>query len=62
MLQQERKVPAAKRETRAAYLARMHRTAFALPRDVVSSAVADMKRRCARSVEAEGDNIEEGVR
>ena len=60
MRQQEQKFPTAKRETRPAYLARMRRTAFALPKDVVSSAVADMKRRCARLAEANGGNIEEG--
>ena len=48
------------RETRPACLARLRRTAFALLIDVVSSAVADMKRRCATLAEANGGNIEEG--
>ena len=60
MREQEQKFPDSKRESRAAYLARMRRTAFSLPSDVVSSAVADMKQRCAKLVEAEGGNIEEG--
>jgi hypothetical protein len=33
-----------------------------LLKDVVSSAVADMKRRCATLAEANGGNIEEGGR
>ena len=60
MRQQEQKFAPEKRETRPAFLARMRRTAFALPPDVVASAVADMKRRCARLVAAKGGNIEEG--
>ena len=60
MRAQEAKFPRAKRETRAAFLARMRRTALGLPTEVVAAAVGDMRRRCARLKAAEGGNIEEG--
>ena len=60
MRQQEKKFPVGKRESRAALLARMRRTALGLPAAQVTASVGDMKRRCARLVVAKGGNIEEG--
>ncbi len=60
MRAQEQKFASTKRETRHAYLKRLRRTALSLPAAVVSAAVGDMKRRCARLIAAEGGNIEEG--
>jgi len=60
MRTQEKKYPANKRESRAAFLKRLRRTAMSLPQHVVAASVADMKRRCARLRAARGGNIEEG--
>ena len=60
MRQTEKKYPHAKRETRAAFLARLRRTALSLPPSAVAAAVGGMKRRCARLKIAEGGHIEEG--
>ena len=60
MRHQESKFPAGKRETRAAFLARLRRAALRIPPGELKAAVGDMRRRCARLKEAEGGNIEEG--
>lgn len=60
MRQLEKKYPSTKRETRAAFMARLRRAALSLPPNVVAAAVGDMKRRCARLKVAKGGNIEEG--
>ena len=57
---QEQKFPAGKRESRAAFLARLRRTALRLPPAQIAAAVGDMKRRCTRLVAAAGFHIEEG--
>ena len=62
MRAQELKFLPTKRETSDAYLKRLRRTAFNLPSTVVTAAVGDMKRRCARLLEVDGGNIEEGGR
>ena len=51
-----------KTETRAALLSRLRKTAFTLPTDVVQKMVRDMKPRCQRLYDADGGNIEEGVK
>ena len=56
----EKKYPHTKRETRAAFLARLRRAALSLPSSVVTAAVGDMKKRCARLKAAKGGHIEEG--
>ena len=46
MRAQERRWPAAKKEARAHFLARLRRTAMNLPQQFVDDAIGDMKRRC----------------
>ena len=60
MRAQELKFPTTKRESRAAFMARMRRTALSLPGAQMTAAVGDMKRRCARLLAVKGGNIEEG--
>ena len=60
MREQEKKFSKTKRETRAAFLRRLRRTALSLPSEALNAAVGDMKRRCARLQSAAGRNIEEG--
>lgn len=62
MRAQEQKFPAAKRESRTAFLNRLRRTALGLPTEQVASSVGDMKRRCTRLLAAKGGHIEEGGR
>ena len=62
MRKQELKWPAAKRETRKAYLSRLRRTALKLPADFINKSIGDMKRRCQRLYNAAGGFIEEGGR
>ena len=62
MRKHEQKFPAEKRESRAAFLARLRRTAMGLPAEMVSDAVGDMKRRRNRLLVAEGGHVEEGGR
>ena len=54
----ERMFPAGKRETRAAFLRRLKRTAKSIPSDMVSKSIGGMKKRCQRLVAAEGGQIE----
>ena len=56
---QERKFPRPRRETRAAYIARLRRAAFSLPRAAVTKAVDSMRKRCRLIYEARGGHIEE---
>ena len=62
MRRQERKWPRGKRETRAAYLARLRRTALRLPSAFINKSIGDMRRRCRRLVAAKGGFFEEGGR
>ena len=56
---QESKFPKNKKETKAAFLARLRKTALGLPATVVRKAVQDMQRRCKEIDEAEGGLIDE---
>ena len=49
-----------KRETRDAYIARLRKTALSLSPAFVRKAIGDMRRRCARLLEAKGGLFEEG--
>ena len=60
MQEQEKKFSKTKRETRAAFLRRLRRTAFPLPSEVLIAAMGEMKRRCAALPSAADGNIEEG--
>ena len=51
-----------KKETREEYLARLKKTALALPEGVVQKMVRGMKARCERLYTAKGGHIEEGVK
>ena len=62
MRQQERRFGKGKRETRQEHLARLRRTAKALPRSVVEKMLRDMKRRCERLYRARGGHFPEGGR
>ena len=62
MRKQERKYPRSKRETRAAYIARLRRAALALPKPFIRKAICNMKRRCQLIFAAKGGHIEEGGR
>ena len=59
MRAQERHWPAARKETRANFLARLRRTAKNLPQQFVDDAIGDMKRRCKLVLDAKGGHIEE---
>ena len=60
---QERRFKAnRKRETRAAFVARLERTAKNLPRKFVNSAMENMRERCQRLYKAKGKLFEEGGR
>ena len=59
---QERKWPLSKRETRKEYIARLHKTAKALPKSFIDRAIGDMARRCERCYQAKGGHFEEGGR
>ena len=62
MRAQERKFAAAKKETRAAFEARLDRTAHNLSADFIDRAIKDLKRRCQLLHKAEGGLFEEGGR
>ena len=62
MRRQERQFPANKVETKAQFLARLHKTAKALPKQLVQKSIADMRRRCQRLNAARGGHFEEGGR
>ena len=59
MRAQERKWPAAFKESRLEYKLRLRRTAMGLPKSVASKAVADMKPRLAALKAAKGRYFEE---
>ena len=58
MRARERMFPVGKRETRAAFIRRLKRTAKSIPSDMVSKSIGGMKKRCQRLVAAEGGQIE----
>lgn len=62
MRRQEKNWPATRRETRAVYLARLHKTAKGLSKGFIDRAIGDMVRRCARLYKAKGGHFEEGGR
>ena len=60
MRRQERKFPRSKRETRAAYIARLRRTALNTPKSTVTKAIRNLQHRCKLLHKAKGGHIEEG--
>ena len=62
MRKQERRFPANKVESKAAFVERLKRTAKALPATLVRRSIVDMRRRCQRLHAAKGGHIEEGGR
>lgn len=58
MRARERKFPSGKRETRAAFIRRLKRTAKSIPSDMVTKSIESMKKRCRLLAEAEGGQIE----
>ena len=62
MRQQEATWAATKRETRAAFIQRLRRTALRLSPAAINKAVGDMPRRCALLYKAKGELFEEGGR
>ena len=60
--QQERRWPAAKYESRAAFIRRVRRTALGLPRTFINKSVGDLSRRVQLLHEAKGGLFEEGGR
>ena len=51
---------ATRRESRDEYVARLRKTARAIPKAFIEKAVCDMKRRCQRMYEKKGGFIQEG--
>jgi hypothetical protein len=62
MRTQEKRFAPSKKETRAEYIARLKRTAVAMPRARVERWIGDMARRCKRCYDAKGRLFEEGGR
>jgi hypothetical protein len=60
MRRQEARWKSTKRETRAQYLTRLHRTAKNLPSTFVDKAIGNMRERCQRLYKARGHHFEEG--
>ena len=60
MRAKEAKWPRGKKETRAAYILRLRRTAKCLSTKFVKAAIGNMKERCARLYKAKGCLFEEG--
>ena len=60
MRQQEKRFPKSKRETRAAFIDRLRRTAKGLPSSFINKATGNMKERCERLIQAKGHHFEEG--
>ena len=60
MRRQEKTWPASKTETRAAYLARLRRTAMSLPSTYIEKVIGDLHKRCAKLVAAKGGHFIEG--
>ena len=52
--------PQGKKETRDQYVARLRKTAKALPKKFIEDSIGDMQRRCARLYEVKGSFFEEG--
>ena len=59
MRKQERKFAAGRRESLAAYTARLRRTAMRMPSQYLQSLVRSMKRRCVALKNAKGRDFEE---
>ena len=62
MRRQERLWPESKKETRAAYLTRLRRTALRLPGSFCEKSIKDMRRRSRLLFKAKGKHFEEGGR
>ena len=60
MRQQEKRFPKSKRETRAAFIDRLRRTAKGLSALFINKATGNMKERCERLFQARGHHFEEG--
>ena len=60
MRRQERRWPAGKKETRAAYLKRLRLTALRLPKAFINKSISNMRVRCKRLLAARGRHFEEG--
>lgn len=60
MRRQEQRWAAQRKETRAAYLARLRRTALRLPKTFIENSIGNMKVRCRRLSAARGRHFEEG--
>ena len=57
---QERRWPAGKKETRAAYRKRLRLTAFRLPMAFINKSISNMRVRCKRLLAAHGRHLNEG--
>ena len=57
---QERRFKKSRKETRAQFLARLHRVAKSLPASFINKAIGNMKERCERLYKAKGHHFEEG--
>ena len=62
MREQEKAWPRSKKETRAAFTARLQWTAARLPKKIIIKGIASMKRRCELIYFAKGGHTEEGGR
>ena len=62
MQETEKSWPKNKKETREDFLKRLRKTAMSLPTNVVHNMIKDLKPRCQRLYDANGGNIEEGVK
>ena len=60
MREQEKNWPKSKRKTRAAYLARLRRTAMSLPSDYIGKVIGNLQKRCTKLVNAKGGRFIEG--
>ena len=60
MRRQEKAWRPSKKESRREYLTRLRRTALRLPANFINGSIKDMRRRCARLLEAKGGHFEEG--
>ena len=60
MRKQESNWSASKKETRAQYLRRLHRTAVTLPKECINKALGNLQHRCKKVVEARGGHFPEG--
>ena len=60
MRRQEKKFPAAKRETRDVFVKRLRRVALSLPQAFIDKSIGNMVERCRRLYESKGKYFEEG--